>query len=147
VFTDVMFLELWAAAEDYGINPVGMVAQAGKETGWGTYPGRVKSWFHNTAGIKVRHLAEVMDLLGTSDGDHPLCHQQFPNWQVGAIAHAQHLIRYTGGLVDDLIVDPRYWLVSGPAVTTWADLGGRWAPSPTYGTELQDIIGRLGQSA
>jgi hypothetical protein len=142
VFTDSIFLEVWQAAEEHGINPVGMVAQALKETG-GDFPGRVKPWFHNTCGLKVRYLSEVMDLLGTSDGDHPLCHQQFPNWQVGACAHAQHLIRYTGGLVEELVVDPRYWLVSGPPVTTWAELGGHWAPSQTYGQEIEALMSRL----
>jgi len=147
LFVDDMFPELWQAAEDNGIRPEGMVAQAGKETSWGQYPGRVRPWFYNTAGIKVAHVGEVVTLLGTSDGDHPLVHQQFPNWRVGAIAHAQHLVRYAGGLVDGLIVDPRYWLVSGLPVTTWAELGGRWAPSATYGIELEDIIGRLVRSA
>jgi len=152
LFVDDMFPELWQAAEDNGIRPEGMVAQAGKETSWGQYPGKVKPWFYNPAGIKVKHVAEVMALLGTDDQDHPLVHSQFPSWEVGAIAHAQHLREWCGQPVDGLNIDPRAEAVrgllptKGPAVT-WADLGGRWAPSPTYGTELEDIIGRLGQSA
>jgi len=147
LFRDTMFPELWQAAEDNGIRPEGMVAQAGKETAWGQYPGRVRPWFYNTAGIKVAHVGEVVTLLGTSDGDHPLVHQQFPSWRVGAIAHAQHLLAYVGNLPEGLLVDPRFWLVTTPPVTTWAELGGRWAPSPTYGQEIQEIIGRLGSNA
>ena len=143
LFRDTMFPELWQAAEVNGLRPEGVVAQALKETDKGRFTGRVKEWFHNTAGIKVRYLAEVKALLGTEDGDHPLCHAQFPNWQVGAIAHAQHLLAYAGQLPEGLLVDPRFWLVTKPPITTWVELGGRWAPSPTYGFELVDIIRRL----
>jgi N-acetylmuramoyl-L-alanine amidase len=137
--------ELWDAAVLYGIDPVGIVAQSGKETGWGTYAGNVKPWFYNTAGIKVRHVNLAMHLLDTADGDHPLVHQMFPNWRVGANAHAQHLVRYTGGTVPGLIVDPRYTLIGSSFVTTWAELGGRWAPSPTYGQEIEQIARSLAE--
>jgi len=141
LFRDVMFPELWAAAEEYGIDPVGMVAQSIKETGGGAFAGRVKPWFYNTAGIKVRHVADVMALLGTGDGDHPLVHQQFPGWRVGAVAHAQHLRAYCNTPVDGMIVDPRYQFVIGRhEAKTWADLGGKWAPSPSYGTEIEAIM-------
>lgn len=142
-FANEMVPALWAAALAYGIDPVGMVAQSGKETGWGHFEGRVRPWFRNTAGIKVRHVALVMGLLGTEDGDHPLVHQQFPSWTVGAEAHAQHLRAYAGQPVDGLIVDPRYTLVSAPFVTTWGELGGRWAPSSSYGTEIEAIMTTL----
>lgn len=143
LFREAMLPELWGAAVAYGIDPVGMVAQAGKETGWGSYTGNVKPWFYNTAGIKVRHVSSVMGLLGTTNEDHPLVHQQFSNWTVGAVAHAQHLVAYTGGTATGLIVDPRYTLVVPPFVETWAGLGGRWAPSPTYGLELEALITQL----
>jgi hypothetical protein len=140
-FRDEMLPELWAAALPYGIDPVGMVAQSGKETGWGTFTGSVSPRFYNTAGIKIRH----QDLFpGITDGDRPLAHQMFPNWRVGAVAHAQHLVAYTGGTVAGMVVDPRYNLVPAPRVETWAELGGRWAPSPTYGREVEEIMGRLG---
>jgi len=141
---------LWAVAEEHGIDPVGMVAQSGKETGWGRFEGKVKPWFYNPAGIKVRHVGDVEDVLRASGvpesqiPDHPLVHQQFPNWYVGALAHAQHLQAYAG--VSELpliIVDPRYLVVSTHSARTWADLGGRWAPSPTYGTEIEAIMRRL----
>ncbi|MGH8950151.1 MAG: glucosaminidase domain-containing protein [Acidimicrobiia bacterium] len=147
LFRSQMLPELWAAALLYGIDPVGMVAQSGKETGWGTFGGRVRPEFYNPAGIKVRHIDLAQQLIPTDDGDHPLVHQMFPNWRVGAVAHAQHLVAYTGGTVPGLVVDPRYTLVGPPFVMTWAGLGGRWAPSPTYGLEIEDIMRRLTSEA
>jgi len=137
LFRQQMLPELWDAAVLYSIDPVGMVAQSGKETGWGTFGGQVVDRFYNTAGIKVRH----QDLFpGITDGDRPLAHQLFPNWRVGAVAHAQHLVAYTGGTVPGLVVDPRFTLVGPPFVETWAGLGGRWAPSTTYGLEIEAIM-------
>jgi hypothetical protein len=144
LFRNVMFPELWAAAEEYGIDPVGMVAQSIKETGGGTFGGRVKPWFYNTAGIKVRHVVDVMHLVPTEDGDHALVHQMFPNWRVGAVAHAQRLRDYCLAPFDGLVVDPRHGFGSR-GITTWAELGGRWAPSPTYGTEIEAMMIRLAQ--
>jgi hypothetical protein len=142
LFLDTMFDELWNAAAGYGINPVGMIAQSFKETGGGKYPGRVKDWFYNTAGIKVRHDGNVMVLLGTEDSNTPLVHQMFPNWKVGAVAHAQRLLDYCGLEVEGLIVDPRHGF-GNRGITTWEELGGRWAPSSTYGVEIVDLMGRL----
>ncbi len=151
LFRGQMIPALWEAAVDHGIDPVGMVAQAGKETGWGAYTGNVRAEFYNPAGIKVRHTRMVREIIAAAvdvtvdqvSGDHPLVHQQFPNWQVGAVAHAQHLLAYCGAQVDGLIVDPRFTLIGPPPVTTWAELGGRWAPSETYGFEVEEIMRRL----
>ena len=145
LFRNAMLPELWPAAAEYGVDPVGMVAQAGHETGWGTYTGKVRPWFYNTAGIKCRHHLDSAALVPSGDGDHPLAHQQFPNWQVGAVAHAQHLRAYCNAPVDGMVVDPRYSFVIGRHnAVTWADLSGRWAvPGVGYGERIEDIIGRL----
>jgi N-acetylmuramoyl-L-alanine amidase len=140
LFRVTMFPALWSAAEECGVNPVGVIAQSAKETGWGSFTGKVKTQFYNTAGIKVRH----QDLFpGITTDDNPLAHQMFPNWEVGALAHAQHLLAYCGKKPAGIIVDPRFTLVSAPFVTQWSQLGGRWAPSPTYGSEIQTMIGTL----
>jgi hypothetical protein len=76
----------------------------------------------------------------------PLAHQLFPNWEVGSAAHAQHVRAYAGWPVSgrDMIVDPRYGLVIGKhTLTHWAELGGKWAPSPTYGTEIENLMQKL----
>lgn len=144
LFIDGMLPALWDAALAYGIDPVGAVAQAAKETGYGSFPGRVRDWFFNTAGIKVRDPDAVKALIPSTDGDHPLCHAQFAGWSVGAVAQAQHLRAYCNVAVTDLVVDPRYvWVIGHHACVTWADLGGRWAPSPTYGEEIWALAQEL----
>jgi Mannosyl-glycoprotein endo-beta-N-acetylglucosaminidase len=133
---------LWAAALRYGIDPVGAVAQSAKETGWGNFGGNVKPEFYNTGGIKIRHTALFP---GITDGDRPLAHQMFPNWEAGAEAHVQHLRAYTGWPVTDrLIVDPRYTYVSTTLrLENFENLGGKWAPSLSYGIELVTIASTL----
>lgn len=135
---------LWKAAVDYGIDPVGMVAQSGKETGWGTYMGQVHPEFHNTCGLKVSPAQQAL-FPGVTDGDRPLAHHMAASWAVGARQHAEHLHSWCGtreSAMPDPILDPRWQSPRslldgvGPAVT-WADLGGRWAPSPTYGLEIE----------
>ena len=132
---------LWDAALGYELDPVGLVAQAAHETGWGNFPGQVRPEFYNTCGLKVRH----QDLFpGITDGDRPLAHQLFPNWQAGAVAHAQHLRAYANRPVDGLVVDPRYQFVIGRyTCVRYSDLGGRWAPSTSYGTAVEAVMTRL----
>ena len=147
LFVDEMFHELWLTSERYHIDPVGVVAQSIKETGGGKFSGRVPPLFYNTCGLKIRHLG----VLGPStDGDFALAHQMFPNWAVGALAHVQHVCAYAGWMPNEIdlpIVDPRYELVVTANGTTgrkpmedWSELGGRWAPSPTYGSEIETIM-------
>lgn len=135
-----MLPALWGAGIEHCIDPVGMIAQSIKETNVGRFTGQVKPQFYNTAGIKIRH-QELFP--GVTDGDRPLAHCMFPNWQVGARAHAQHLRAYTGWPVAGDIVDPRYQFVSGPPAQNWAELGGRWAPGATYGVEIELIMQKL----
>lgn len=144
IFRNAMVPALWNAAVRYGLDPVGMIAQSHKETGGGTFLGKVKPNFYNTCGLKIRH----QGILGTPDdptiGEQPLAHAMFPNWQVGAEAHAQHLRAYAGYPLDEedvpsrLVVDPRYTLVVGKyRCESFEDLSGRWAiPGKTYGEEI-----------
>jgi hypothetical protein len=136
-----MFPVLWDAGLRYGIDPVGMVAQSFKETGKGHFGGKVLPQFYNTAGIKIRHVG----LLPGTEDDKPLAHQMFPNWEVGAVAQAQHLRAYVSKPVTgELIVDPRYTVVAPNLnLKHWADLGRNWAPSPTYGVEIETLIQQL----
>ena len=138
IFTQDILPPLWDAGLRYGIDPVGLVAQSYKETGAGKFTGKVTSRFYNTAGIKIRHT----DLFpGTTDNDHPLAHQMFPNWEVGAAAHAQHVRAYAGWPVSgELIVDRRYvWVIGKFSLTDWSDLCGKWEP-PTYGQEIESMM-------
>lgn len=142
LFIGDMFEPLWQAALAYGIDPVGMIAQAAKETGWGSFPGKVLPGFCNTAGIKIRNLGAT----GYPVGDERFAHQQFATWDNGARAHAQHLCAYAGVPVPAAeLVDPRYHLVAGKHwCESFEDLSGKWAvPGPTYGPELVAIARKL----
>ncbi len=141
LFVDHMLEPLWAAAVGLTVDPVGVVAQSYKETGGGRFAGQVKPQFYNTAGIKNRHVGLYP---GVDDGDQPLAHARFASWDVGAVAHAQHVRAYSGWPVEGLIVDPRYWLVIGKhRCETWHELSGKWAPAADYGTSLVAIARRL----
>ena len=133
---------MWAAGSEYVIDPVGMIAQSFLETGAGKFGGRVQPKFYNPAGIKIRH----MELIpGVTDGDNPLSHTMFPNWQVGVRAQAQHLRAYAGWDIDGEIVDPRYLFVIGKhRCERFSELGGKWAPSLAYGDRIEAIMRRLG---
>jgi len=136
-----MFDPLWAAALKYGVDPVGVIAQSGKETGWGNFGGNVRPEFYNTAGIKIRW----QNLYpGVTDDDKPLAHSMFASWAVGAEAHVQHLRAYAGWPVtDQLIVDPRYVFVTQHRCENFEELGGKWAPALSYGPELVAIARSL----
>lgn len=144
LFIQQMFPALWAAAVRYSVDPVGVVAQSFKETGGGAFGRLVPPTFYNTAGLKLRHPNAN---LGTS-GEVTLAHAQFVSWQHGAEAHVQHLLAYAGTLdmtsSSYLVVDPRAVFVVGRyRVETFEELGGKWAPSLSYGTELVAVAQSL----
>ena len=141
LFVNQMFPALWTEAVRYGIDPVGVVAQSLKETGGGKFAGKVKADFCNPCGLKVR----VQSMLPELAGDQPLAHQIFPNWDVGARAHVQHLRAYAGWPIEapDIVVDPRYVYVLGNWCESFEDLSGKWAPAADYGTSLVAIARRL----
>ena len=143
-FVDEMLPVLWDASLELNVDPVGVIAQSAKGTAWGNFPGAVKPWFYNTAGIKVRDVNSVMGLLGTSNFDHSLVHAQFASWEIGARAHVEHLRAYAGWPVEGQIVDPRYvWVIGKHKLENFEELGGKWAPAADYGTSLVAIARRL----
>lgn len=140
-FLNEMLPALWMAAVKYAIDPVGMVAQAHKETGGGRFGGKVLPQFHNPAGLKLR----FPGLFPEASGDMPLAHSQFASWDVGCEAFARHLRAYTGCAIDGYLnVDPRWVFVWGKyRVETFEELGGKWAPSVSYGVEIVQIADQL----
>lgn len=140
-FIAEMFAPLWTAGEEYGIDPVGVVAQSFKETGGGQFAGKVPAGFFNTCGLKIRQPG----ILPGTEGDQPLAHSLFASWEVGAAAHVQHLRAYAGWPVTAaLVVDPRYvWTLGRYRLENFEELGGRWAPSPSYGDEVVALARRL----
>lgn len=146
-FLTEMVEPLWSAGLLYAIDPVGLVAQSAKETGWGNFRGAVPALFMNTCGLKVREPAYVKSVIGTTNDDHTLLHAQFPSWRIGAIAHAQHVRAYAGWPVadGDDVYSPRYHLVVGKSrLENWSEFGsGRWAPAADYGVRVEEIMARL----
>ena len=145
-FPTKMLPELYRWAEAYHVDPVGVVAQSWKETGGGTFRGQVGARWHNPCGLKITYL----DLVPwVTDGDRPLAHAVFPSWEVGALAHVQHVAAYAGWMgpaaVRHLpIVDPRWaWVAGRNWCEHWRDLGGKWAPSPSYGAEIETLMRAL----
>ena len=70
--------------------------------------------------------------------------ERFPSPRIGVRAHVQHLKGYATEEppVRDL-VDPRYrWIRYGTAPAV-ADLAGRWAADPEYGSKLDALLRRL----
>jgi hypothetical protein len=144
LFLEEIYPAVWMLAEAHGIDPLGAIAQSAIETGWGKYTGVVKPPFHNTAGLKVSPEQQAL-FPGTTDGDHPLAHAMFPTWEVGALAHVQHLCAYTGLEARGPVVDPRFdtVLTLNKRIETWEGLSGNWAPSATYGQNIVTMAQRI----
>lgn len=153
VFADAVVPALWSASLRYGLDPLAVVAQSAHETGWGAFARLVKPWHRNTCGLKVRDLAAVMGVLGTTTSEHVLCHAQFGTWAEGAEAHAQHLRAYCQVPFDALVVDPRYDVARRviaanrrPPCVTLRDLDP-WAGHEGYGDSLELVADRLLRAA
>lgn len=135
---------LWDTGIMTGIDPVVLIAQCAHETAWGNFGGAVTPDMGNTCGLKVRN----------ATGDRKEDHASFPMDDggypyVGAIAHAHHLRLYAGFPIDlEGTPDPRaVWIREGtPAfgsARTVEALGGKWAPSATYGNAVAGQVARL----
>lgn len=135
------FVELadlyWRYAPSHGnVNPAIAYMQAAKETGYGKFGGVLDDSYHNPCGMKTS--------VGGADND-PNAHQRFNTWDEGVQAHLDHLALYAGasGYPRSNTYDPRHFVtIKGYAVTVNA-LGGRWAPSLTYGQEINNMYNEL----
>ena len=124
------------ASSNGGVNPGVAYVQAAKETGYGKFGGVIDESYHNPCGLKTKE--------GSSDTD-PNAHQRFNNWDEGVQAHLDHLALYAGasGYPRSNTYDPRHFsFVLGKAPTVVA-LGGNWAPSSTYGSEVLSMYRQL----
>lgn len=131
----------WKYAPSHGnVNPAIAYVQAAKETGYGRFGGVLNDSYKNPCGMKT--------VVGGSDTD-PNAHQKFNSWDEGVQAHLDHLALYAGadGYPRSNTYDPRHFVtVKGKAVTVNA-LGGKWAPSPTYGEDVNKLYDDLMSSA
>ena len=127
----------WALAPSHGgVRPEVAYAQSAKETGYGNYGGVVTVYFNNSCGLKTT--------AGGPDGD-PSSHQAFTSWQAGIEACLDHLALYAGaaGYPRAVTNDPRHFPFIFGKAPTIASLGGNWAPSPSYGTEIEAMIAQM----
>ena len=131
----------WKYAPSHGnVNPAIAYVQAAKETGYGKFGGVLNESYKNPCGMKT--------VVGGGDTD-PNAHQRFNSWDDGVQAHLDHLALYAGadGYPRSSTYDPRHFVtVKGKAVTVNA-LGGKWAPSLTYGEEINKLYDDLMTSA
>lgn len=131
----------WKYSPEHGnVNPAVAYVQAAKETGYGKFGGVINESYHNPCGLKTR--------TGGSDND-PNVHQKFNTWDEGVQAHLDHLALYAGaaGYPRSDSYDPRDFITIKGTVVTVNALGGKWAPSLTYGEEVNQLYNDLLVSA
>ncbi|MEQ8198612.1 MAG: cell wall-binding repeat-containing protein, partial [Clostridiaceae bacterium] len=122
-----------------GINPAVAYAQSAKETYFGIFGNVLDESFHNPCGLKTAE--------GGSNDD-PAAHQRFSSWTEGVMAHLDHLALYAGApgypKAPDDTYDPRHFsFLYNTAENSVEKLGGKWAPSLTYGTEIVIYINEI----
>lgn len=124
-------------APDHGdVNPAIAYVQAAKETGFGNFGGVLDESYHNPCGLKKS--------TGGDDTD-PNAHQRFNSWDEGVQAHLDHLALYAGaaGYPRSDTYDPRHFVTVKGKATTVNSLGTKWAPSVTYGEEVNQSYKNL----
>ncbi len=127
----------WEYSSDCGdVNPAIAYVQAAKETGYGKFTGVLNESYNNPCGLKTA--------AGGDDNDKN-AHERFDNWDEGVQAHMDHLALYAGGkgYPKSDSYDPRHFrTIKGKAKTVKA-LSGVWAPSSTYGEEVNALYSDL----
>lgn len=139
-FIDLASLYWQIAPERAGVDPAVAYVQFAHETGFlyrdGNSMAGIDAIYHNPCGLKTTQ--------GGSNTD-PNAHQRFASWEDGITAHIDHLALYAGapGYPRADTPDPRHFsFITGTAKTV-EELGGKWAPSPTYGERLVSMLKSL----
>lgn len=125
----------WRYAPERGVRPEIAWAQCCLETGFLKFPGAVTAEHRNMCGLKWRG----------ATGDGPDAFAVFPTWDVGIIAHIDHLALYAAlpgyPLYDT--PDPKHadsLLGVGKTLTTMAR---KWAGDPAYEVKLRSLISEM----
>ena len=126
----------WALTPKAGVDPVVAYCQSAKETGYGKFGGVIDASYHNPCGIKTSE--------GGGNYD-PRAHQRFRTWEDGVSAHIDHLALYAGapGYPKKGTLDPRHFPYLLGTAKTVEQLGGKWAPSATYGEDIVRLMQEL----
>ncbi len=129
-----LYLEIGAR---YSVRGDIAFAQMIKETGYHRFGGDVLPSQYNYAGIGA--------VGGGARGAF------FQNPREGVTAHIQHLYAYASKAPlpeGEVLVNPRFYLVTRGIAPHWEDLNGRWAvPGVNYGQEIVDIYRRMIRTA
>ncbi|MDO5517573.1 MAG: N-acetylmuramoyl-L-alanine amidase [Clostridium sp.] len=131
----------WQYSDECGdVNPGIAYVQAAKETGYGKFGGVLDDSYKNPCGMKTS--------AGGGDYD-PNAHQRFNSWDEGVQAHLDHLALYAGanGYPKSNTYDPRHFVTIKGKAPTVNSLGGKWAPSATYGEDVNKLYNDLLKSS
>lgn len=130
----------WSLAPRTGVDPAVAYAQAAHETGFGRFGGVINASYNNPCGLKT-----------TAGGDNydPAAHQRFASWEQGIQAHLDHLALYAGqlGYPRPSSPDPRHFASIFGTAQGVEQLGGKWAPSATYGTTVAGFVNQIRQAS
>ena len=140
---------MWDCAIKNGIDPVILIAQSMKETGWYNFGGVVPASYHNPCGLKITK----------GGGDYEVgAHMRFKSWKEGIMAQSDHLALYAGGpnmpkyspecashqnancKANGTTQDPRHFTYLFGKCPTVESLGCNWAPSASYGTDIVRMV-------
>ena len=125
-------VQMYKMGEKYGVRGDIALCQSCIETGWFKYTGgtAVTADDHNYCGLGV-----------TTKGQKGC---QFSTVALGCEAQIQHLYAYgCTAALPYAQVDPRFKYVTRGCATTWEALGGKWATSSTYGTQILQIYDQM----
>lgn len=131
-FIDLAELYFEYAEECGNVNAAIAYVQSAKETAYGNFGGVIDAGYHNPCGMKTSS--------GGGDYDKD-AHQKFDTWDDGVKAHLDHLALYAGasGYPKSDTTDPRHFATIKGKASTVNSLGGNWAPSTTYGEEVNKM--------
>lgn len=124
------------SADHGNVNPAIAYVQAAKETGFGKFGGVLDESYHNPCGLKT---------AAGGDNTDKNAHKKFDNWDQGVQAHLDHLALYAGASgypKDDSYDERQFKTIKGTAATV-NSLGTKWAPSDTYGEEVNALYKNL----
>ncbi len=120
--------------EIYGVRGDIALCQSALETGWFKFTGgtAVTPDQHNYCGLGVTRLG----LKGHS----------FDTIEDGVTAQIQHLYAYACNKPlprGEVIIDPRFTLVTRGIAPTWQDLNNRWAMNSHYAARILTLFGQM----
>ncbi|NEZ43205.1 N-acetylmuramoyl-L-alanine amidase [Paenibacillus alvei] len=123
-----------------GIDPAIAYVQFAHETGFLYRDGR------SAAGIDASYCNPCGLKITAGGGDYQAtAHKRFTNWREGITAHLDHLALYAGadGYPKKDTPDPRHFPYLIGTARTLEELGAKWAPSSSYGTQLVGKLAKL----